>query len=166
MKCNGPEIVSRQFVSPIHLQLQGAQWLKVTKVDEIFEIFDKVGDVSYRIVAGNTGQGKEPLICPYLFISLFTFYILHNEKLNDLYSSPSIVQVIKSRRMRWAQHVACMGKSRAIYSFLWGKLTEREHLGNPGVDGKIILRWIFIKWDVGVWAGSSWLRIGTGGGHL
>jgi hypothetical protein len=55
--------------------LQGAQWFKVTEVDEIFEIFDKVGNVSYRIVAGNTGQGKEYLILPYLFISLFTFYI-------------------------------------------------------------------------------------------
>jgi len=75
MRCNGVEIIPRQFVSPIHLQLQGAQWFKVTKVDEIFEIFDKVGDVSYRIVAGNTGQGKEHLIRPYLFISLFTFYI-------------------------------------------------------------------------------------------
>jgi len=43
---------------------------------------------------------------------------------------------------------------------------ERDHLGDPGVDGRIILRWIFRKWDVGVWPGSSWLRIGTGGGHL
>jgi len=41
-----------------------------------------------------------------------------------------------------------------------------EDLGDPGVDGRIILRWIFRKWDVGVWIGSSRLRIGTGGGHL
>jgi len=39
-------------------------------------------------------------------------------------------------------------------------------LGDPEVDGRIILRRIFRKWDVGVWTGSSWLRIGTGGGHL
>jgi len=39
-------------------------------------------------------------------------------------------------------------------------------LGDPGVDGRIILRWIFIEWNVGVWAGPSWLRIGIGGGHL
>ena len=45
----------------------------------------------------------------------------------------------------------------------WG---ARDHWGDPGVDGRIILRWIFWKWDVGVWTGSSWLRIGTGGGHL
>jgi hypothetical protein len=40
---------------------------------------------------------------------------LHNEELNDLYSSPNTVQVIKSRRMRWAGHVACMGESRGVY---------------------------------------------------
>jgi len=45
----------------------------------------------------------------------------------------------------------------------WG---ERDHWGNPCVDGRIILIWIFRKWDVGVWTGSSCLRIGTGGGHL
>ena len=39
----------------------------------------------------------------------------------------------------------------------------RDHLGDPGVDGRIILRWNFRKWDNGVWTGSSWLRIGTGG---
>jgi len=43
---------------------------------------------------------------------------------------------------------------------------ERVHFGYPGVDGRIILRWIFRKLDVGVWTGSSWLRIGTGDGHL
>jgi hypothetical protein len=45
-------------------------------------------------------------------------------------------------------------------------LTEGDRLGDPSVDVRIIVRWIFRKWDVGVWAGLSWLRIGTGGGHL
>ena len=45
-------------------------------------------------------------------------------------------------------------------------LRERDHWGDPGADGRIILRWTFRKWDVGVWTGSSWLRTGTGGGHL
>jgi hypothetical protein len=43
---------------------------------------------------------------------------------------------------------------------------ERDRLGDRRVDGKITLRWIFRKWDVGVWTGSSWLRIGTFGGQL
>jgi len=90
---------------------------------------------------------------------------LHNKELNELYSSPNIVWVIRSRRIRWAGHVARMGERRGLYRGLVGK-PEREHLGDPGVDGRIILRWIFRKWDVGIWTELSWLRIGTGGGHL
>ena len=43
---------------------------------------------------------------------------------------------------------------------------ERDQLEDPGVDGRTVIRWIFRKCDVGVWTGSSWLRIRTGGGHL
>jgi len=50
--------------------------------------------------------------------------------------------------------------------FWWGNLRERDHLGNLGVDVRIIIRKIFRKWDVGVWTGSSRLRIGKGCGHL
>ena len=50
--------------------------------------------------------------------------------------------------------------------FWWGNVRERDHLKFPGVDGRIIFRWIFRKWDLGAWNGSIWLRIGTGGGHL
>jgi len=45
-------------------------------------------------------------------------------------------------------------------------MRERDHLGDPGIDGRIILRWIFRKWYVGVWNGSSWLRVGTRGKYL
>jgi len=45
-------------------------------------------------------------------------------------------------------------------------LKKRNQLEGPGVDGRIILRWIFRKWDVGAWTESIWLKIGTGGGHL
>ena len=54
----------------------------------------------------------------------------------------------------------------AYTGFGWGNPRERDHFRASGVVGRIILRWIFRKWDVGVWTGSSWLRIGTGGGHL
>jgi len=46
--------------------------------------------------------------------------------------------------------------------YWWGNLRERDHLEYPGVDGRIILRWIFRKWDVGAWTRLTWLRIGTG----
>jgi hypothetical protein len=49
---------------------------------------------------------------------------------------------------------------------LGGNLREKDHLRDPGVDGRIILRGIFRKWDVGVWIASIWLRIETGGRHL
>ena len=54
---------------------------------------------------------------------------LHNEELNDLYSSPNIVRVIKARRMRWAGHVARMGEDRGVYKVLVGKPEGRRPLG-------------------------------------
>ena len=56
---------------------------------------------------------------------------LHNEELNDLYSSPNIVRVIKSRRMRWAGHVTRMGEERGMYRVLVGKPEGRRPLGRP-----------------------------------
>jgi hypothetical protein len=50
--------------------------------------------------------------------------------------------------------------------FWWGNLREGDHLEGPTIDGRIILRGIFRKWDVGAWTGSIGFRIGTGGGHL
>ena len=74
---------------------------------------------------------------------------LQKQELDDLRSSPNIILVIKSRRLPWTGHVACMGDMRGAYV-----IVER-----------IILKCIFKKWDV-AWSGFIWLRTGTGGGLL
>ena len=56
---------------------------------------------------------------------------LHNEELNDLYCSPNIMRVIKSRRMRWAGHVARMGERRGVYRVLVGNSEGKRPLGRP-----------------------------------
>jgi hypothetical protein len=56
---------------------------------------------------------------------------LYNEELNELYSLPNIVRVVKSRRMRWAEHVARMGKDRVVHRVLVGKPKEKRPLGRP-----------------------------------
>ena len=91
---------------------------------------------------------------------------LHNEELNDLYCSPNIVRVIKSRIMRWAGHVARMGEERGVYRVLVGKLEGRRPLGRPRRRWVDKLGWISRRWDGGVWTGLGWPRIGTGGGRL
>ena len=77
---------------------------------------------------------------------------------------PNIVRMVKSRRMRWAGHVARMGEG--CTGFWWGNLKERDQWGDPDADERIILTLIFRKWEGVVGTGWSCLRIGTGGGHL
>jgi len=59
-----------------------------------------------------------------------------------------------------------VGDRRGVYWVLVGKPDTKRPLGRPRIDRKILLRWIIRKWAVRVWSGSSWLRIGKGGGHF
>jgi hypothetical protein len=59
-----------------------------------------------------------------------------------------------------------MGERRGVYRLFVGSLRERDHLGDSGVDRRIIIIRIFSKWDVGIWTGSSWFGIRTGGWYL
>ena len=91
---------------------------------------------------------------------------LHNEELNDLYSSFNIFRVIKSRRMRWAGHYRVWARGEVYTGLWWGNLRERDQLEDAGIDGRIILRLIFRKSYVEAWTGSICLSRGTGGCHL
>jgi len=70
------------------------------------------------------------------------------------------------RRMRLAGHVARMGEERGCIWSWCGNQREGDHWGDLGLDGWIILRWISMRWDVGIWTGLGWPRIETGGGGL
>jgi hypothetical protein len=86
---------------------------------------------------------------------------LHNEELNDRYSSPIIVRVIKSR-MRWAWHVARMGEEIGVYKVLVGKPEGKRLLGRPRRRWKGNIKIDIHEVAYGGWTGSIWLRIGTG----
>jgi hypothetical protein len=88
---------------------------------------------------------------------------LQNEKLNDLYSSTTIIRVIKSRRMRWAGHVARMGEGRGAYRILVRRLEGRRPLGRPRRRWEDNIKMDFSRSGMGAWTGLIWLRIGTGG---
>jgi hypothetical protein len=66
---------------------------------------------------------------------------LRNDELHSLYSSPNIVRVIESRRMRWAGHVAHMGRREMFTGFWWGGPRARDHWEDLGVVGRITLKW-------------------------
>jgi len=68
--------------------------------------------------------------------------------------------------MRWAGHVERMGERRGVYRVSVGKPKGRRPLIKPRHRRGDYIKWIFSKWNMGVWTGSSWLRLGTGGGHL
>jgi len=69
---------------------------------------------------------------------------------------------MKSRRMRLAGNVARVVRGEVRTELWWGNMKERDHLVKPGLVWRIILSWIFRKWDVGAWTGWIWPTIGTG----
>jgi hypothetical protein len=89
---------------------------------------------------------------------------LHNEELHILYASPNIIRQIKSKRMRWAGHVARMREKTKLYKVLVGNPEGKRPLGRPR------RRWMRSEWTfgdwLGVWIGFDWLGTGTGGGML
>jgi hypothetical protein len=89
-----------------------------------------------------------------------------NEGFHDLYSSPTIVRVIKSRRMRWAGHIARMKKGRGVYKVLVMKPEGKRTLARTRRRWENNIQMDLQELRCGVWAGLSRLRIETDGGHL
>jgi hypothetical protein len=87
---------------------------------------------------------------------------LHNEELRDLYSSPVIARIIKSRKMMWAGHVVRRGEKNS-YRLLVGKPEGKKPLGRPRNRWVDNIRIILERWDGVMWTGLVWLRVGTGG---
>ena len=92
---------------------------------------------------------------------------LHNEGLYDLYSPLNIIQVMKSSSVRWiGAYTMNGGGERGIQGFGGGNLRGRDHVGDLGIDRRIILKWNFQMWDWRAWSLLVWFWIGIGGGLL
>jgi hypothetical protein len=89
--------------------------------------------------------------------------MLQCKELHALYSSPNIIRVIKSRRLRWTGHVARMGERRGAYRALVGIPEGRRTLGSPRRRWEDNIKMNLREVGWGAWTGSIWLRIGTGG---
>ena len=104
---------------------------------------------------------------------MVTYWRYRREKYSEVYnflkrpadaSGCMNLILLHSNHGRGMKHVG--GRGEAYTGFWWRNLMERDHLEDSGVVGRIILRWVFRKWDVGAWTGSIWLRIRTGDWHL
>jgi hypothetical protein len=91
---------------------------------------------------------------------------LHNDELHSLYSSLNIVRVIKSRRMRWAGHVARMEEGKVFMGFWLGGPKVRGYWKDLGTDGRITLSWTLGRLGSMWRTGFGWLRTGSSGGLL
>jgi hypothetical protein len=90
---------------------------------------------------------------------------LHKKELYALHVSPNIIRVKKNQRIRWVEHVACMGERRLAYRVVVRRPERKRPLGRPRLDigGK---EWIFKQWNGEVWSGLIWFGIETGVGIL
>jgi hypothetical protein len=91
---------------------------------------------------------------------------LHNEELHNLYTSPKIIRVIKSRRIRWAEHLTRMGEMRNAYSIFFGKPERKGPLGKHRRRWEDNIRVYLREVGLELWIGCIWLRTGTSGGPL
>jgi len=138
------------------------RWVRNVEDDYIQSVSKIFGQIS-RVICSH--RKKKKITETYVW-KLINFTLWHfTEELRDLYSLLNIVRVVKSRRMRWAEHVARLGEDRGVHRVLVGKPEGKRPLGRPR------RRWEDnIKMDLqelgGVETGWSWLRIGKGGGHL
>jgi hypothetical protein len=91
---------------------------------------------------------------------------LHSGELHNLYSSPDIIRQIKSKRMRSAEHVACVGEGRNVYRVLVGKPEGKRPFERPTRRWEDGIKMTLRRLAGGVWSGFTWLRIGIFGGLL
>ena len=91
---------------------------------------------------------------------------LHKEEPNELCSSSNMVRVKKAGRVRWVGHEARMGERTGVYGVLVGKPEGKRPQGRPKLTWEDDIKMDLQEVGCGLWTGWSWLRIGTGGGHL
>jgi hypothetical protein len=85
---------------------------------------------------------------------------LHKGEPHNLYSFPDVIRQIKSRRMRWARHVARMEKERIVYKIWWKSPVERDNSEDRGVDGRMGSQQMLGRLTKRVWIGFTWLKLG------
>jgi hypothetical protein len=91
---------------------------------------------------------------------------LHSVEVHILYSSPDIIKQIKSRRMRWARHMARMGEGRNVYRVCWESPKEKDDFEDQGIDGRMVSKWTLGRLVGGVWSRLTQPRILIVGGLL